>query len=136
MSHATGTVHMPPITIARKDFKYLSAWTKRAVPSPISKFLKHELRRARVVETPVDTVVRLGSRVLYFDAGRRAPSSVTLVAPTNADLKHGRLSILTTLGTALLGLEAGQTIRFVTAWSGERTITVLEVHNENARYDS
>ncbi len=136
MSSATGTLHTPPITLARKDFKYLSAWMKRAVSSPISKFLKHELDRARVVEAPGDKVVRLGSRVLYMDASKRTPSDITLVAPGDADLKRRRLSVLTTVGTALLGLEAGQKIRFVTPFSGERTLTVLKVDNENARYDS
>lgn len=136
MSSVTGAVHMPPITIARKDFKYLSAYAKRAVPSAFSKFLKHELSRAHVVDEPGKKVVRLGSRVLYQDTSRTTPSSVTLVAPVDADIKRRRISVLTSIGTALLGLKEGQRIRFVTPWSGERTLIVLEVDNDDRRYAS
>lgn len=136
MSYATGAPSMPPITIAKKDFNYLSAWMKRSTPSAISRFLKQELERARVTKVPGKNVVRLGSRVRYLDTSRATPSSVTLVGPLDADIKRHRVSVLTSIGTALLGLAEGQRIRFFTPWSGERTLIVLKVDNENARYDS
>jgi regulator of nucleoside diphosphate kinase len=52
----------------------------------------------------------MNSRVLFedLDSGRR--SEVVLVYPHEADIAAMRVSILSAVGTALLGLRAGQNI--------------------------
>lgn len=113
----------------RKDFDYLSSLARKSFASPVTKFLKHELERARVVDTTAKQVVRLGSKVLYQDSSKTTPSLITLVSPQEADVKRHRVSVLTPIGAALLGLGKGQRICFAMPWSDERILTVLRVEN-------
>ena len=52
---------------------------------------------------------------------------MTLVYPEEADMEKGRLSVLTPVGAALIGLKVGQSIRWRTRADEERTLTVREV---------
>ena len=52
---------------------------------------------------------------------------VTLVYPTAADVAAGRISVLTPVGAALIGLSAGQSMAFETPSGEPRSLTVLEV---------
>ena len=62
-------------------------------------------------QMPVD-VVRMGSTVTYRpDNGD--DREVTLVLPAEADISEGRISVLTPVGTALIGLRTGQS----TTWT-------------------
>ena len=91
--------------------------------------LLYELERARVVDDGAlpPAVVRMGSSVTYRpDNG--TPRTVTLVYPVDADISAGRISVLTPVGTALIGLSKGQSITW-NARNGERhVLTVLEVN--------
>ena len=74
--------------------------------------LDAELSRARVVEpsdVPAD-VVTMNSRLRYVNRATGSSRTVTLVFPAEADFEAGRLSILTPVGCALLGLAVGQSI--------------------------
>jgi regulator of nucleoside diphosphate kinase len=88
--------------------------------------LLSELDRARVVnddEVPHD-VVRMGSTVRYrTDNG--ASRTVTLVYPGEADISVGKISVLTPIGTALLGLSTGQSIDWVTRGGRQQELHVL-----------
>lgn len=90
--------------------------------------LHYELDRARIVpaaKLPHD-VVRMGSSVTYRpDTG--AERTVTLVYPAHADISSGRVSILTPVGTALIGLRAGQSITWMSRDGHMRMLTVLSV---------
>src|SRR3546814_11222885 len=69
--------------------------------------LLQELERATVVEMrqiPPD-VVRLGSKVTYKRDGAE-PQEVSLVLPAAADISAGTVSVLTPIGTALIGLRS------------------------------
>jgi regulator of nucleoside diphosphate kinase len=70
-----------------------------------------EMERARVVHDlsiPPNTV-QMGSAVRFrSDDGRE--SRITLVFPGLADIAEGRISILTPIGAALIGLSEGQSI--------------------------
>lgn len=87
-----------------------------------------ELERARVVEDEAlpETVVRMGSMVTYT-ADDGAPTMITLVFPGDADISQGRISITTPVGTALIGLSAGQSIDW-TARNGQvHRLTVTDI---------
>ncbi len=117
----------PPITLLKKDFDYLSHLSDVEAPSAVARFLEQELSRARVVQSTNRKVVRLGARVRYQDLSKTTPSTITLVAPQEADISHQRVSVMTPVGAALIGLEEGQRISFVMPWTGERTLQVLKV---------
>lgn len=92
--------------------------------------LFYELDRARVVPTaelPAD-VVRMGSFVTYRDDGG-AVREVRLVYPQHVTGAR-TVSVLTPLGTALLGLRAGQSISYRPSWDAEaRSLTALQVED-------
>lgn len=90
--------------------------------------LLDELERARVVPDnalPGD-VVRMGSRVEYRTNGGDS-RVVELVYPKDADIEAGRISVLTPVGTALIGLRAGQSITWDTRDGRKQVLTVLAV---------
>ena len=69
----------------------------------------------------------MGSRVDFRDNSTGRTQSVTLVYPGEAHIEQGKVSILTPIGAALIGLSEGQSINWAT-WTGEtRRLTVLEV---------
>ncbi len=126
----------PSITIAETDHERLSnlALAAAARFPEISDGLLLELERARVVadvSVPGD-VVGMGSMVEYetdTGDGRR----VTLVFPIDADISKGKISVLTPIGTALLGLTAGQTMNWTARDDRQHTLTVLAVTSESYR---
>ena len=76
--------------------------------------LAFELDRARVVtlsEIP-EGVVRMGSHVAVRDLDTGATIAFTVVLPSEADVDHGKLSVLAPLGTAVLGYREGDLIEW------------------------
>lgn len=74
--------------------------------------LEEELDRAMIVSDgalPPD-VVALESTVVVIDAESAASRSYTLVVPEQADVAHGRVSVLAPLGVALLGCRVGDEV--------------------------
>ncbi|TIO21312.1 MAG: nucleoside diphosphate kinase regulator [Mesorhizobium sp.] len=70
-----------------------------------------EMDRARIAAEaamPAD-VVRMGTTVTLHD-GEGSIQRVTLVYPAEADIAEKRISVLTPLGTALIGARAGRTV--------------------------
>ena len=76
--------------------------------------LVEELSRATVIPTArmPGNVVRMHSRVTYLDERSGERREVELVFPEEADLASGKVSVLAPVGSALLGLEEGQTIEW------------------------
>jgi regulator of nucleoside diphosphate kinase len=95
--------------------------------SQASDRLYWELDRARVVpdrELPPGTVC-MGSIVTYR-TNEGTTHSVHLVYPEQA-VHRNRVSILSALGTALIGVTAGDTIPWTSSGGGAGTLTVLSV---------
>jgi regulator of nucleoside diphosphate kinase len=91
-----------------------------------------ELARARLASDdalPADTV-QMGSTLTYEADGRRR--RVTLVYPEQADIAAGRISILTPVGAALLGLAEGQSIDWTARDGRVHRLTVVEVERAPA----
>lgn len=87
-----------------------------------------ELERARVVERGemLQSTVQMGSTVEY-QTQEGQPRNLTLVYPADADIAQGKVSILTPVGTALLGLRAGQTMEWVANDGRSHSLTVISV---------
>ncbi|CDX39917.1 Nucleoside diphosphate kinase regulator [Mesorhizobium plurifarium] len=122
MQHNTKTRRKPNIRISQSDHERLSALARTvAARNPeASDELIAELERARVIADGWVSAgtVRMGSTVTFKpDTGDR--KTVTLVYPGDADISEGKVSILTPIGTALIGLSAGQSIMW-TARDGRR----------------
>ena len=87
-----------------------------------------ERERARIVPAAAlpDDVIRMGSNVVYKSAMGQT-RRVTLVFPGDADIATGRISILTPIGTALIGLSTGQSITWRARDGREHELTVIAV---------
>ncbi len=107
----------PAIILSKSDHGSLTrlAEAQAARDPDVSEQLLVELDRARVVDdrkAPAD-VVRMGSTVRFTtEAGEER--TVTLVYPAEADIARNRISILTPIGAALIGLSVSQCID----WTG------------------
>ena len=104
--------------IAKDDQAHLETKIKR---------LTERLRAARVVEGTTDPeIVGFGSTVLVVDEGSGRENEFTLVGPTEADLKTGKLSSESPVARALVGARAGDTVSVQTP-GGERSYKVQRV---------
>lgn len=120
----------PDIVLGASDHRQLLVLAMAGIghSAEIADDLLYELERARVVpdnDLPGDTV-GMGAKVRYrtWDGVER---EVTLVYPARANIAEGRISVLTPVGTALLGLTAGQSISWMTRDGRRQTLTVLSV---------
>ena len=79
---------------------------------PLSDELADELDRAIVVqkEQVPDDVVTMYARCAYIDEHTGTRREIELVYPDEADPAQGKISVLTPVGSALLGLRVGQEI--------------------------
>jgi regulator of nucleoside diphosphate kinase len=97
--------------------------------------LWRELERATVVSSaavPPD-VVTMNSKVAYSDETAAVQRIVKIVYPRDVDATHGRISVLSPIGTALLGLSAGQSIQWDFPDGSRRTLRVDAVLDQPER---
>lgn len=106
----------PRITITALDRERLS----HLLTAPDASFtqepslLERELARAHVLPSAsiAPDIVTMNSRVRFADEDEGQPREVTLVYPTDADSEAECVSVLSPIGSALLGLKVGQAIEW------------------------
>lgn len=94
--------------------------------------LDQELDRAKIIatdEVPAN-LVTMNSRVKFLNIQDNKEMVVTLVYPTEANFSEGKISVLASLGSALIGLQTGQEINWKFPDNKVRTLKILEVFNE------
>ncbi len=121
----------PRITLTAQDHEKLSILARAAEHTmpDIAAVLTEELDRAHVLARgrhPEHTVC-MGCEVEFLDDTTGKVQTVTLVYPDEADISKSRISVLTPVGTALIGLRAGHSITWETRTGDLRTLTVLQV---------
>lgn len=97
--------------------------------------LLDELGRARLAEPwemPPD-VVTMNSRVCFSFEGTEQPVTMTLTYPKDMHGGADQLSILTPVGTALLGLKVGDTMRWERPDGGLFDLTVHAIDYQPER---
>jgi regulator of nucleoside diphosphate kinase len=130
MREDTNSPWLPPIIISDIDQTRLSGVATAAmdrVPE-IAEELMSEIERATVVEARSipSNVVRMGSTV-EFGSNDGQHRRVTLVFPGEADISRGKISVLTPVGAALIGLSEGHSIMWTTRDGRHQQLTVLAV---------
>jgi regulator of nucleoside diphosphate kinase len=132
MANPTGAVQEPPILLDAaysERLEQLAATAMRGLGADLGDRLMREVARATVLpsgEMPPD-VVNIGSTVSYRDETTGRTQTVTVVLPPDADIARQRVSVLTPIGAALIGLSTGASIGWETRDGSERRLTVLEV---------
>jgi regulator of nucleoside diphosphate kinase len=92
--------------------------------------LTGELKKAVLVdksELPPD-VVRLNSFVTIKDEKEKKIIQVTVVMPDQANIKQRKISVLSPIGTALIGYRKGKKISWQVP-AGKKTFLILDVNN-------
>jgi regulator of nucleoside diphosphate kinase len=127
---ATKTEIKPRIMLTANDYEGLSRLARAAatkMPDLVS-LLTEELERAHVLaDGHPDQTVCMGSEVKFRDDTTGQVQTVTLVYPGAADITQRRISVLTPVGTALIGLSAGDSITWETRNRELRQLTVLQI---------
>jgi regulator of nucleoside diphosphate kinase len=103
------------VAFDRKDMEELHAELKKA------KLVNHE-------ELPQD-VVRLNSIVTIKEEQEKKLMTLKLVTPNKADVKQKHISIMSPIGTALIGFRKGQQVEWDVP-SGRKKFSIVEVINE------
>lgn len=133
MAPETKTHRKPAISMTRTDHDRLSRLAESHGNPDVADALLTELDRARVVNDGrlAADVVRMGSTVRFTsDVGE--DRRVTLVYPAEADIASGKVSILTPIGSALIGLSAGQSIDWTARDGRVHRLTVQSVDMPDA----
>jgi regulator of nucleoside diphosphate kinase len=123
--------HLPEIVLTATDLSRLDLLTGyvTAYRTPVKETLARELRRARIVaahDLPKSTVT-MHSTLRYRDEETGAIRTATLVYPGEEDRAEGKMSVLTPIGCALIGLSAGQCISYEDADGRIKAVAVVEV---------
>lgn len=126
------TVHpaaRPAVFVSQSDLDRLLLLLPEMITpaTPGARLLAEELARAQVCAEPEmpARLVRLGSRVRYRDDINGRQRVVTVVLPPDADADEGKVSVLTPIGAALLGLPEEQSFAWLDPAGALRGITVL-----------
>lgn len=131
--YETMSEQRPPIVLTPTDRDKLLALIHELPASAqprTAEFLREEIERADVAKGDVSpsSVVRMGSNVEFIDHEDGRVHRAKLLFPEEA--RGGRfVSILSSVGSALIGLGPGQSIR----WNDpgrERSPTVLKVYGD------
>lgn len=130
---------LPPITIALSDYMAIDRMldhyqAQEDTQKKIAQYLEMELNRAAVVAVKdlPSHVVSMHCSVTYSDTGSPGVHTAVLVYPHEAKAGEGRVSLMSPVGAALIGMEVGRSITWYSPQSGEQTLTVLAVRQPGA----
>lgn len=125
---------LPPLLLSAADHTRLTGLASAALarfPEAATRLLA-EAERAEIVEDgalPADAIA-MYSYVEFHDAAHGTTHQAQLVYPGEANIAAGRISVLTLVGAALIGLSAGQSIAWPTRDGRERRLTVRRVSRQ------
>ncbi len=125
----TAAADRPAVFISTADLdRFLELLPEFIEPTaPGAALLAQEIARAQICaedDMPA-RVVRLGSTVRYRDLISGRQRQVQVVLPVDADMDRGRVSILSPIGAALIGMPEEQIFTWTEASGDERRIEVL-----------
>ncbi len=125
------TTAQPALIIAADQYEQLQSLARHAIHRlpDVAHYLLAEVERAEIRrsdEVPA-TVVGIGSEVTFRNEATGRTQTVRLVYPGEADIDARRISVLTPIGAALIGLSEGQSITWESRDGILRTLTVLRV---------
>jgi len=121
----------PRIVISANEHARLLSIAEAAARnnSEVAEYLSEELHRAEVVEQCADHIVQMGSTVTYRDDATGRTRTLTLVYPAEANIEQQRISVLTPVGAALIGMSPAQSITWPGPGGSSGTLTVLDVRS-------
>jgi regulator of nucleoside diphosphate kinase len=126
----------PPVTLSAEDYERLTtlAHAARKHTPDLADELADEIERAHVLAKGKHPphIVCMNSEVEFRDDTTGKVQTVTLVYPEEADISQRKISVLTPVGTALIGLGTGDAITWKAPNGELRQLTVLHVREPDA----
>lgn len=121
----------PPIVVSSLDLERIEALLDAPAHRhfPGSEALRAEIARASIVEPaqmPAD-VVTMNSTARIVDENNHEEYEVTLVYPREADGDPGKVSVLAPVGSAILGLRVGDSIRWPMPGGREAALRIAAI---------
>ena len=100
---------------AKRDFKHLEGLTK-------------ELMKAEIVDSTEipSNVITMNTRVLLNDLEHNVTKEYVVAYPGDANIEQNRVSVLSPLGTAMIGCRVGHILKVKTP-TGERRLKVQKI---------
>jgi len=121
---------VPQIIVSTADYERLTDLANASLQSQpaVAQELLDEMDRAKVVEPSAlpAGVVRMGSTVT-FKADDGQTRTLKLVYPVDESLDEHRISVMTPVGAALIGLGVGQSISWTARDGKHHRLTVMNV---------
>ena len=130
MRDVVRTRSVPQIIVSNADYERLTDLATASLERlpEVANELLSEMDRAKVVQdgSVPDNVVRMGSTVTFkSDDGHTR--TLKLVYPADESLDEHRLSVMTPVGAALIGLGTGQSISWTARDGKHHRLTVTKV---------
>ena len=124
------------LVLAKDDYEIIMSYIRKGLPTITfnrqdAEELEMELKKARVVhkdELPED-IVRLNSTVTIKAEKENKIMELTVVTPERANIKQRLISIMSPIGTALIGFRKGQQVKWKVP-AGKKTFTIMDVQNQ------
>lgn len=125
-----------PIILSKEDYDLIvfylrnSNWRNPADRQSADK-LEAELKRAKVVSKSNlhENIVRLNSYVKVRDLEANRIMELMIVTPDKSNLKEMKISVLSPIGTALIGYRLGEYVKWKVP-AGERLFIIEDVIND------
>lgn len=116
------------LVISQRDYQHLLQLIEKNT-SDAADALDAEISRAKIVaqeKLPAD-VVAMESQVTFTDLDSGEAKTVQLVYPQAADVSQLKISVLSPVGSALIGLKVGGTIEWPVPQGKKRRLQVVAV---------
>jgi regulator of nucleoside diphosphate kinase len=127
---SNNTTGKPDIHVTHTDRERLLALAHSIEESiELADELINELDRAEIASDETESnFIKIGSTATYKTT-TQDKRTVTLVMPADADIAENRISILTPIGIALLGLSCGQSMPWRTRDGRTETLTITALND-------
>ncbi|WP_020698750.1 nucleoside diphosphate kinase regulator [Reyranella massiliensis] len=121
---------VPNIVVSAADYERLTDLATASLERlpEVAEELLNEMERAKIVKdgSVPDDVVRMGSTVTFRSHDGRERTE-TLVYPVDEDSNAHKISVMTPVGAALIGLAEGQSISWTARDGRKHELTVVTV---------
>ena len=124
------TKELNPVVLTEEDYQLLKPYVDKLPDRDEEMSLANELKRAVIVTKDAFPKhgIKLNSRVSILDLDTDKIKEFTIVMPEHADIKQNRISVLTPVGAALIGLRKAEEVKWKVP-AGLKRFRILDVVN-------
>lgn len=120
-----------PVVITQEDFDLIKPFVGGSSDDNNKMSLSYELKRAIIVKNDMlpPYTIKLNAQVSIRDMETQKISEFTIVLPRHADIHAKKISVLSPMGSALIGFRKGDEVEWQIP-AGLKRFQVLDVVND------